>query len=953
MELNREQVRAIKHGLGPLLIVAGAGTGKTTVVVERVKHIIAATLAKPSEVLALTFTEKAAQEMQARVDEALPYGYLEMWISTFHSFCDRILRREALHIGHDPKYTLLTQSETIQLIRSNLFKFDLDYFRPLGNPTKFVGGMLQHFSRLQDEDILPSDYLTWLKKSSTKATDISEVKKWKEMAGAFKTYEELKVKEGVMDFGDLIVKTLKLFRDRPNVLKVYQKLFKYVLVDEFQDTNIAQNELVRLLAGKNGNVTVVADDDQSIYRFRGAAVSNILQFRKNYPKADVVTLTKNYRSTQEILDKAYTLIQFNNPDRLEVIEKIDKKLFAQRKKVKGEIGFLHLDRVENEAEAVCKKIKEVKKNSELEYKDFAILVRANNHADPFARALGRHGIPHQFLGPGRLFKQPEVVDLISYIRILVNFEDSPSFFRLLSMDEFDINPRDIAALGNHARKKNLSLFEVAEKLDELKISGDSKERIQKIVDLIHKHLGLLKKESAGQILYYFLEEMNLLSKLLSPEHVNAQKKAANISKLFDKLKSYETNHESASVFEVCDWIDLAGELGESPLAADLDWTDINAVNILTVHSAKGLEFSVVFLVNLVSQRFPTMDRREQIPIPEALIKEVLPQGDYHIEEERRLFYVGMTRAKDKLFLTAANYYGEGKRDKRVSPFVFEALGEGVVSKSAPSKRGVSIGSFAKGEEQNEKQLNKPTVNYLSYSQIETFKVCPLHYKLKYIFSVPTPPTSNQSFGNSFHATMKALYEEIIEGKKPTEKLVNRILRENWINEGYSGKSHEKRSFEKATMFLRHYLKHAFNPKVLPVAMEQPFSIRLDGGLKVGGKIDRIDKYKDHIEIIDYKTGAKALTQKEADTNLQLSVYALAATAIPEEPFNKKPEEVRLSLYYFDTPQIVTTTRTKEQLDKARVEILDYKKQIESSDFTCSGNILCQNCEYKLFCKTDE
>ncbi|MCX6704868.1 MAG: ATP-dependent helicase, partial [Candidatus Woesebacteria bacterium] len=631
LKLNKEQQDAIKFGNGPLLIIAGAGTGKTTVITERIKYLIFSGKAKPSEILALTFTEKAAREMEERVDVAMPYGYIQMWIMTFHSFCDKILRREALHIGLDPRYKLMTDAESVQLLRKYLFKLDLNYFRPLGNPNKFLSGMLQHFSRQQDEDVSPSDYLKWIKKNDP------DFSKWTELAKAYKAYDEIKVKENVMDFGDIIVKTLKLFRDRPNILAEYRKQFKYLLVDEFQDTNFAQNELVKLLVGhgpeqsRGGNITVVGDDDQSIYKFRGAAVSNIIQFRKNFPKTKVVVLTKNYRSTQEILDRSYDLIQFNNPDRLEVVEKVDKKLKSQVAKDGDEIQFIHADRVENEADLIAKKILRLIAQDKYSYKDFAILVRANNHSEPIMRALGRNGIPYQFLGPGRLFKQSEIVDLISYLKVLYDFTDSVAFYRLLSIDHFGITGRELAELGNYARKNNVSLFESAEK-----IGGES---IKKILEIIIKHLDLAKKETAGQLLYYFLEETGLLQKLLSPESAEAEKRAKNISKLFDKLKTYEVDHEDAKVPAVVDWLDLSMELGESPLATDTDWTDINAVNILTVHSAKGLEFLVVFIVNLVGQRFPTTERREQIPIPEALIKEVLPVGDYHLEEERRLFYV--------------------------------------------------------------------------------------------------------------------------------------------------------------------------------------------------------------------------------------------------------------------------------------------------------------------------
>ena len=1010
LSLNKEQIEAIKFGKGPLLIIAGAGTGKTTVVTEKIKYLILGKYAKPGEILALTFTEKAAREMEERVDIGLPYGYTQMWIMTFHSFCDRVLRDKALHIGLNPRYKLMTEAEAIQLLRKNLFKLDLNYFRPLGNPTKFIDGMLQHFSRLQDEDVTPSDYVAWVKSqnsnlksqnnnSKIKSEEQIEQEKWEELAKVYKAYDELKIKEGVMDFGDLITKTLKLFRDRPNILAEYRKQFKYVLVDEFQDTNFAQNELVKLLAGKDGNITVVGDDDQSIYRFRGAAVSNIIQFRKEYPKAKVIVLTKNYRSTQEILDRSHDLIKFNDPDRLEVVEKISKKLVACKQslasqgpgsKQQGEpIEFIHADRVENEADMIAKKIKELMDPSYqlhatgYKFSDFAILVRANNHSDPIIRALGRHGIPFQFLGPGRLFKQPEIIDLISYLKVLYNFDDSVAFYRIISNEYFDINSRDIAAMGNYSKKYNLSLFETAEKIEDLAVSKDTKEKVEKLLGVIKKHFGLIKKDTAGQILYYYLEDTGLIQKLLSPTSTDAEARAKNISKFFDKLKTYEVDNEDATVPAVVDYLDLCLELGESPLAANEDWTEVNAVNILTVHSAKGLEFPVVFLANLVSQRFPTIERREQIPIPDDLIKEVLPVGDFHQEEERRLFYVGMTRAKERLYFTAADYYGEGKREKKLSPFIYEALGDQLdinASRQLDNSKQLSFLDYKTPKDVQMPSSQAVKIDYLSYSQIETFETCPLHYKLKYILKVPTPPAASASFGTSIHTTLKEFYEntknpafaKVSAGNK-LEKLIFDLLEKNWIREGYSSKKHEGDFFDKGKLYLSGFLKTGFNPKTPILSLEQPFVMPLNNesgiknhaGLKIGGRIDRVDDLGNGvIEIIDYKTGATIPSQREVDKNLQLSFYALAATKIPTEPFtsgpedspvrrNKKPEQIKLSLYYLDEQEKISTVRTAKQLENAVVEIYKVKEEIEKSDFKCSGHMFCQmGCEFSLFCKSD-
>jgi len=956
--LNDEQKKAIEHDQGPLLVIAGAGTGKTTVVTERVCRLIEKGSASPGEILALTFTEKAASEMEERVDIALPYGYTNMWIMTFHSFCDQLLRQEALHIGLDPRFKLLSEAEAIQLIRKNIYEFELDYFRPRGNPNKFISAMLSHFSRLQDEDVDPKAYLKYTEGLNN--GDELDIKEKKELSAAFKKYEDLKIAEGVMDFGDLIVKTIELFRTRSNVLSRYQAQFRYLLVDEFQDVNFAQYQLAKLIAGKKANIMATGDDDQSIYRFRGAAVSNILQFRQDYPKSQMVVLTQNYRSTQSILDRAYDLIRFNNPDRLEAVENIDKKLVASATKDGPVPQFIHTQKGDMEAEMVGHEIQNLVDKG-YEYGDIAILVRANNHAESFMQAFDRLGLPYQFLGPGKLFKEPSVSDLISYLKVLYDVEDSVSLYRVFSIKHIEINERDLAFVLSYAKKYNLSLFEACEQIDELKIGSDSKDKIKKIISLINDHLKRMRDETAGQILYDFIDKTGYIRSFLNPDTPNLQKSAENISRLFDKLKSYEVEHENASVEAVVDWIELSSELGESPLTAGEDWTQANAISLLTIHAAKGLEFPVVFLVNLVSERFPSRARSELLPIPEALITETLPSGDFHLQEERRLFYVGMTRAQKRLYLTASDYYGEAKRKKKLSQFIFEALGSEVSSEERQVSHQLSL---VENGPTPVKAKGKPSphhVHYLSYSQINAFETCPLHYKLRYILKIPTPASAALSFGSSMHAAMKDFYASAKAGMKPTKKLILDCLHDNWIKLGYLSKSHEQDAYLGAKKLLEEYFEKQFKKDKLPELLEHPFAIPLfqkqgkkTVQLKVGGTMDRVDAVDGGIEIIDYKTGEKVPSQREVDKNVQLTIYALAATKINSPPFiDLKPENIKLSLYYFEEQKKITTTRSHIQLNELEQHLFEIKKQIEASDFSCSKHYFCQNnCEYSMFCEAD-
>jgi DNA helicase-2/ATP-dependent DNA helicase PcrA len=426
--VNEAQRAAINHGQGPLLIVAGAGTGKTTVVTERIANLIMNHQVPSDNILALTFTDKAAGEMQERVEKILPYGYVDLWVMTFHGFGQRLLQAHALDIGLSNDFRLLSQTDQWLLIREHLEEFELDYYRPLGNPTKFISALVKHFSRLKDEDISPAEYLKYAKgltkgKAKKSEEDRAEAERILEIAKAYDVYNQLLLDNNALDFGDLILYTLRLLRERPAILKKYQHQFQYILVDEFQDTNWAQFELIKRLAAPRNNLTVVGDDDQSVYKFRGASVSNILDFKKDFPEAETIVLTKNYRTRQSILDLSYQFIQKNNPDRLEAQASdlggmaISKALQAQRDG-QGHIEVIHVDTQEAEARGVAEKILELRQaDPERTWESFCVLVRANDHASIFIEEFERRGMPYTFFAARGLFTKNLVVDTLSYFSL--------------------------------------------------------------------------------------------------------------------------------------------------------------------------------------------------------------------------------------------------------------------------------------------------------------------------------------------------------------------------------------------------------------------------------------------------------------------------------------------------------------------------------------------------------
>ncbi len=1319
--MNSKQRQAVENTGGPMLVVAGAGTGKTRVITERIKWLIKTKKAQPSEILSLTFTEKAAAEMLDRVDVAMPLGYEEPWLSTFHSFAERVLREDGLEIGLDTSYKVLTPPQAWLFVRQNLFEFGLDYYLPLGNPTKFISAMLTLFSRAQDEDTAPEDFVKYAENvaathaspkddEARHAARLQETDKTIELANAYQTYQTLKIKESYLDFGDLISWTLKLFRERPSILKKYQDQFKYILVDEFQDTNYAQYQLIKLLAPSKNKPELMAtgDDDQclppgtlittpkdskkiedvkkgdevitavgkghtsigkvtkifrnkrkrrlltfeteggkkitvtdnhkvfcfippvpkkkdrhfvylmqqkdigwrlgttndlaarlrlehhadrivgigsfptetearyyetvyslkysiptvcfaerpgiaikdkwleklyqefdtekgarklaedlnidlnahhfavdgvtrgqtrrvkinlmlcgrryrskwgrggflsnpsvyhvvyletsdsetlqklkkagfhlqrakkgmryrfqstdlrevgqkaeklqkvtggiidhkfsvgttniqhrparvmpaknvlvghhlpilkgreviydrvvkikeeyknvvtydleierthnfiangvvvhnSIYKFRGASVSNILEFKKDYPNAKEVVLTKNYRSHQKILDAVYLLIQNNNPDRLEERLGIEKKLKstgdrvepARHRVARGESGggigdskpgIIHMATGEAEAEEVVRKITTLSSQSPtLGWRDFAILARANNHLDPFVIALKRHGIPYQLIGNRGLFDQEEVRDVIAILRVLADPTDDVSFFRLLNIDVLQIEPQKIANWLNQARRERKDLWEILKTIETRLIASLP----------IKKYRKDIAKKSVTLLAFKFLDEIGYVKPLIEEESIENNLKIKNLNLFFDKIKEFESQTPEPNVIEFVDYLDLMMEAGESPAQAEIE--DIDTVNLLTVHAAKGLEFPIVFLVNLVSQRFPTRNRKDKLPLPDELVKEALPEGDAHIQEERRLFYVGCTRAKEKLFLTWADNYG-GKRKKKPSGFIKE-LGirdeeyrdEGVKNKFEPlSLLDVSQTSLPRHP------VAPSPPKYVSYSQLEAFSQCPLKYKYRYVLKIPTPPSHNLSFGQTIHRTLRDFHRD------PPKADLNRLLKlyeNHWLSEGYESQEHQQERFEEGKKILKEYFKK--NQKLLgkPAQLEKKFTLRI-GGIPLIGSIDRVDKLEDGgFEIVDYKTG-KVKEQKYVDRDDQLTIYALGAKAA----LGIEPQS--LALYFVNKNKKVSTTRTSEQLLKKRQEIEEQIEEIKSSKFEPKTSMLCNWCSYKNLC----
>ncbi|MBI5747352.1 MAG: UvrD-helicase domain-containing protein [Nitrospirae bacterium] len=963
MELTPSQTRAVKHSEGPLLVVAGAGTGKTLVIIQRIAHLISSGLARPEEILALTFSDKAAREMEERLDVILPMGRFGYTISTFHAFGDSVLREKGLTIGIDTDFRVLTRPEQALFLREHLFELNLSYYRPLGDPTRFIDAIITLISRVKDEDISTGEYIRYvsaLEERLKGKPDDEELREFleeqRELAYVCRRYQELMAEKGFVDFGDQVNLTLKLFRAHPRILGSCQERYRFIFVDEFQDTNYTQFQLIRLLGKRFRNIMVVGDDDQSIYKFRGAAISNILKFKEYYPDATEVVLTENFRSTQRILDAAYRLIQNNNPERLEIRNNIDKRLKSARSE---DIPILYLpySTVSDEADGIASLIEEKVSGGTYSYSDFAILVRANKDARPYIRELERRGIPFIFSGSSGLYEQTEVKLLLSFLRVISDPNDNLSLHHLASSDIYNISMHAITICASMGRKLNIPLHLIFKNLQEHPRTGDisdeDKEKITRFILETYSYIEYSRSASPGEILYKFLLDSGYLKRVSDPDHSLSALKIRNVARFFEKVEDFSRLTRYDSAMEFARHIDMLIEAGDEEAVTDID-SDEDTVKALTVHKSKGLEFRVVIMPGLVNERFPRKDSPEKIELPQDLIKEYLPDPEnkginkYHLQEERRLFYVGMTRARDELCITSARDYG-GKRKKRMSRFVSEALDiEERIQNTEHRSQNEELRT-----RNSELGTNLPSpipedhVITLSYNQINNYLTCPLKYKYSHILNVSSLFRHHlRVYGEAIH---KAIGEYLKLKTKKGHLVLDDLIRQfgkYCIGEGFISKEHNEKRLEEGRRILTDFYRKEEESRLIPAYIEKEFSFFIDNN-RIIGRWDRVDEDNGLIKIIDYKSSAvldKNRADKEARESLQLAIYSLAY----DRTYKRMPDIVELR--FLGSGITGSCEVMAINLDKAIKEIRDTGDGIRRREFPPKQDYnSCRYCEYVRIC----
>ena len=607
--LNPQQKEAVFHTKGPLLLLAGAGSGKTRVLVHRIAYLIEQEHVNPWNIMAITFTNKAAGEMRERVDDMIGFGAESIWVSTFHSTCVRILRRHIDLLGYENSFTIYDTDDQKTLIKEVCKYLQID--------TKMFPerGLMGEISKAKDEFITPSEY---------EAEHQGDFRKTK-VASVYKEYQKRLKANNALDFDDLLFKTVELFQFYPDVLEKYQERFQYIMVDEYQDTNHVQFLFVSMLAGKYRNLCVVGDDDQSIYKFRGANIYNILNFEKKYEDARVIKLEQNYRSTQNILNAANEVIR-NNQGRK------DKTLWTDNEE--GElVSFSQYDTEYDEAEHIVDKIEQLAKDGTARYQDIAILNRTNAQSRVFEEKFLLKNIPYKIVGGVNFYQRKEIKDLISYLKVVNNGQDDLAVRRIINVPKRGIGLTSIDKIQNYAIGRGISFLDSAYEVENIAGMSRAIGKIQEFTNLIDDFRKQALEMSPSELFSYIIEQTGYVDELAAEKTEEAEGRIENIDELLNKIVSYEEQADEPNLNEL---------LEEIALVADIDSleNENEAVVIMTLHSAKGLEFPYVFMGGMEDGMFPSY-------------MTIISGDKSELEEERRLCYVGITRAKKQLFLSAA------------------------------------------------------------------------------------------------------------------------------------------------------------------------------------------------------------------------------------------------------------------------------------------------------------
>ena len=967
--LNEAQQRAVTHGDGPLLVIAGAGTGKTRVITERIRHLLESDPTLLGEnILGLTFTKKAAGEMKARVVKAVGQRCKDVMLATFHSFCETILKEV------DPNRLALEPVDHWILLRRNLARLKLEKFRRLAEPGQFLNDFIQFFSRCQDELVTSEDYQAFADKLATELqadkdsldhdtykTRAEQLALQQEIARAYRASEEILRDKRAIAINGSIAEAVALLKSDPRRLRLLRERYKHILVDEFQDTNIAQLELLHLLSRDSRNIVVVGDNDQAIYRFRGASFGSFKLFLQRFTNWTEgqdstpyrVSLTENYRSTPNILRVATQAIGMN-----EVSPEFPKKLLQPSRPEGEKIRIVELDAPEAESIWVADELERLHRAGR-RWKDFAVLYRQHAHRNFLVEELSQRKIPF-VISRLSILEHPLVRDVLAYLRLIAHPYDDVACARVLSAPAWHLTPEELVRLAERCgKKRGTSLYDVLQAPQAELPFDPSHGACKELLEFLAAQRKTLRRRAAREVLGDLIEWLEV------PQRAAAHDRKY-VNQLAQFLKDWEPKSDTRGLPEFLEYLDYF-EQANGTVCLEEDVPE-DALQLMTVHGAKGLEFSHVFLLRVNSNAFPSRNRAPLFEFPLQLMKEELPQGDFHIQEERRLFYVALTRAQERLTITTTT-----EKKNRVPVFIEDLMMNPAVKRSdllqlAPRVR-------KKEPADSRPQRNKdelfpaseappkiftriahwaetfaplvPEPLKLSSSAVENFRKCPQQYAFSYLWCLKEGPRAALSFGSVMHTTIRRFLEQLKKGTKLPFEEVQRIYETEWTSAGYEDEYQEaeykKDGLEQLKFF--HAAMLAAPPNILE--QEKGFELPLENDVILTGRMDQVNGLgRNDVEIVDYKTG-KPKKESDAKKNLQLSIYALAAREI----FEWNP--VRLVFHYLQDNSALATARDAKQIDDAEKIIQETAADIRAKQFPAKPGFPCRTCAYALICPAHE
>ncbi|MDR1992861.1 MAG: ATP-dependent helicase [Nitrososphaerota archaeon] len=985
-DLNFQQMDAVNEIDRPLLIIAGAGSGKTLTVASKIAYLVNKGV-NPENILALAFNQKAADELKVRVNGLLKKPE-DLNVSTFHSFCNQVIQDNILSTKLNANFKIITDTAQLVYFVKNINSFGIEYLEFNHEPYTLAEEMKKFISRCKDELVSPEDLQLYIETHDQTALDEEsqeDINNLKDILKIYKAYELYKLQNNMLDFGDLLCIVYNILMSKPLILRNYQEKFNYIIVDEFQDTNYIQLQIVHLIAKQHGHITVVGDDDQSIYKFRGAHLTNIAEFKKMFPTFIEKTIEHNYRSTKKIVAVTNTLIE-NNPERT------PKKLFTNNPD--GEkISVVELSNDVSQANYILEVTKELlKKNLPQE---IAILCRRRTSAEPIIKAFKKHGLLFNFVGATGFFQEPLIKDVTAFLKVISNpLENNIELIRILNRHNYDIKQIDICKFNTYAEQNGLSLYETFDHLNKLSVDKLKFLIVKQTLSNIMNNKKSLHTLDLVHTILFEQEFYKYELALKNNHHMQLLNQFYTFAEEFNNIYPDNTLETFIDYLSVASNFDIAQE-------------DINdkAVTISTIHGVKGMQYPTVIIPDASERKLPTTHQKDKFTIPSKLLKGVRStynDKELHIQEERRLFYVALSRAKEKIILTYAKRYGENKTDSKPSRFLQEITYQQntditfqqIDPKEIPTEptaidnqvqtkllhqimTNLTVGRFneaienvllfAKTTNKNidlqteiinnikepnysalkcttEQPLTIPPNHVFSVSQFVGYKKCPRLYYYRHVMKIPEKPRYYFDFGSTLHNIAERLTRMQKQKQPIDETVAETLLAKFWNPRGYKTKIDEKRDYEEAKEILRVFLAEQSKNKAEILDIERWFETTV-GDVRIRGRIDRIDKEGAGLTVIDYKTSKKAPSIAELKKDMQLLVYVLAVRNLHGDKC-----ELKVGDWFLRSNEKIFFVPDKQAIEAVQTEIQEMSKKINAAIFDPKKGIWdCAYCDYKCLC----